>query len=114
MHTIPVARKVSLSALVALALLAGALFVATPKASASREQCTWGTVCAWSHLNFEGQFSWWWGSNTGCKAHEGNPNLRSFWNRTEWWDQIPGKGRSIAPWEILYVEPAVTGVICWP
>lgn len=110
MHTVSVARKACLSALVALAFIA-VMCVATPKASAGIGQCTQG-VCAWSHLNFEGQFSFW--TTSGCKSHGENPNLRSFYNRTEQWVQVPGKNKSIAPWEILYIEPAVTGVICIP
>jgi hypothetical protein len=53
MHTIPVARKVFLSALVALALLAGALLIAVPKASAD-SSCVANMICIWDRVNYEG------------------------------------------------------------
>ncbi len=53
MHIVPVARKIFLSALVALALFAGALFVAAPKASAD-SSCVANMVCIWDQINYGG------------------------------------------------------------
>jgi Peptidase inhibitor family I36 len=115
MHTVPVAQKVFLSALVALALLAGALFVAAPKASASKSQCSANTVCAWENSNFTGNFSQWAASDTGCHNHAGNPKIRSGWNRTGVNVRFGGAG-VLEPgkaFELLSGDP-ITGEICWP
>jgi hypothetical protein len=53
MHTVSVARKAFLSALVALALLAGALFVAAPQASAD-ESCIANQICIWDQIEYRG------------------------------------------------------------
>src|SRR6478672_4597364 len=109
MHTVPVARKVFLSALVALALVAGALFAATPKASASMGQCSANTVCAWSNEGWEGQFSWW-ALNSGCHFHEGNPRLRSIYNRTSRIIEVPGRSLFIVPGEAISANPGVNSI----
>jgi Peptidase inhibitor family I36 len=114
MHTIPVARKVALSALVAIALLAGAMFVATPKASAGLEQCSANTVCVWEGNDFDGNFSWWARSNTGCHNHEGNPNIRSAWNRTDYRVRLGGWGEIADDIAIGLGSGSITGQICWP
>ena len=114
MHTVPVARKVFLSTLAALALLAGAMFVATPKASAGLGQCSYNTVCAWSEEGWRGNFSWW-SLNSGCHNHEGNPRLRSVYNLTTRTIEIPGQGERILPGGTISLQPwmnAITGVIC--
>ena len=77
MHVVPVTRKALPSALVALALIVGALFIAAPQASASTSQCNEANrVCVWALSGWEGNFSWWWGG-TGCHNHAENSNLRS-------------------------------------
>ena len=83
MHTAPIEQKrnVFLGALVALALLAGALFASTPMASAKKSQCSLHTVCIWSGSNFTGTFSQWPESETGCHNHIFNPTFKSGWNR---------------------------------
>lgn len=53
MHAVPISRKVSLSALVALTLLASALFVSAPRASAD-ESCIANQVCIWDQINYGG------------------------------------------------------------
>jgi len=114
MHSFTVVPKVSLSALVALLLLMGAMFVATPKASAGLEQCSAGQVCIWQNSNFTGTFSWWSRADTGCHNHEGNPNIRSAWNRTDYWVRLGGRG-PVAPGNTLQeFSGAITGQICWP
>lgn len=107
-------RNVFLSALAALTLLAGALFVAAPKASAAKSQCSANTVCAWENSNFTGNFSQWSAGETGCHNHAGNPNIRSGWNRI---------GSNVRYGGVLILEPgfafekptgnAITGEICW-
>ena len=114
MHTVPVARKVFLSALVALTLLVGALFIATPKASASLEQCANGYVCVWELSNFSGAFSAWPASSTGCHSHINNPNIRSAWNRTGYYVRLGGWG-TIGPGSSIQLNSGwITGEICWP
>lgn len=116
MHTLSVDRKILLSVLIALALLVGALFAATPKASASLSQCSAGTVCVWENNNFTGNFSQWPASSEGCHSHEGNPQLRSGWNRTNLKVRWGGSGLPGAPgeeWQLLSGNP-ITGEICWP
>jgi Peptidase inhibitor family I36 len=82
MHIVPVARKVSLSALVALALLAGALFVATPKASANKEDCPSGDICLWSGPTFGTEpRAFFTSAETGCKPLN-NINPRSAFNNS--------------------------------
>ena len=114
MHAVPVVRKAFLSALVALAVLAGALLVTAPKASASITQCSANTACAWSNEEFEGQFSWW-PLNSGCHFHEGNPRLRSIFNRTSRIIEVPGRSLLIWPEKFITLKPeanAITGQIC--
>jgi hypothetical protein len=113
MHTVSTVRKGGvLGALVAPALLAAVLFVATPKASASISQCEpGGKVCAWSGGSATGNFSWW-AANTGCHNHAGNPNIRSMYNRTDHDIELPGRGFLGAGFSFGWAEPAITGLIC--
>jgi hypothetical protein len=112
MHIVPAARQGRfLGALVALALLAAVLFVATPKASASISQCeSAGRVCAWSGGEYTGTFSWW-AANTGCHNHEFNPSIRSMYNRTGHDINVAG-GTLGAGFAFGWAEPAITGAIC--
>jgi Peptidase inhibitor family I36 len=116
MHNASVVRRTFLSALAALTLLAGALFVAAPKASAAKSECPENAVCVWQNTNFTGIFSWWPASNTGCHNHSSNPNLRSGWNRTGVNVRFGGRG-TFGPntsFQIGGGEPPLTGEICWP
>lgn len=80
----------------------------------SLTQCSAGTVCAWSTNNFEGTFSWWAASDTGCHSHENNPKLRSGWNRTShfvWYGTLgvpAGEG-----WTLNAGANPITGQVCW-
>lgn len=114
MHTLPVARKMILSALVALALLAGALFVAAPKASASLSQCPYNSMCIWSNPAYEGQFSWWPASDTGCHDHANNPTIRSAFNRMNTYTARIGGWGNLAPLTGAFYPEPVFGKICWP
>ena len=114
MQIVPVVRKMSWGALIALALLVSAMLVATQKASASIGQCPEATViCVWSRTNYEGTFSWWSAADWGCHNHIENPNVRSVWNRTGLYVTLGERGTSF-PHERKPIEPAVTGLICWP
>lgn len=79
MHTVPVERRIFLGALVALALLAGALFASTPKASAEKSQCSLHTICIWEGSNFTGVFHHF-SEEPGCYNKERWP-FKSGWNR---------------------------------
>jgi len=113
MHTVLVARKALVGALVALAVLAGALFIAASKASASRSQCSENTVCVWEQPNYEGRFSWWPEENWGCHTHVTNTPIRSTWNRTFWGVRYGGFGVFGGGSAISNFGP-VYGEICWP
>jgi len=116
MHTALSAHKMFLRALVALALLGGTLFVAVPDAFASKSQCSENTVCVWENSNFTGKFSQWAASETGCHSHEGNPRIRSGWNRTGLKVRFGGRftlGPGLA-FELGSGENPITGEICWP
>jgi hypothetical protein len=114
MRSVP-PRELRLSALVAAAPLAGALFITTPKASAGLGQCPENAVCVWQFSDATGDFSWWPASDTGCHAHANNPNIRAAWNRTaNAWVNVGG-AQTIAP-NVVYSRenPPITGQICWP
>jgi hypothetical protein len=114
MQNVSLVRRTVLGALAALALLACALFVAAPKASASLSQCSAGTVCAWENSNFTGNFSQWSASETGCHNHAGNPKIRSGWNRTGVTVRYGGV-IELGP-GLAFEKPtgnAITGEICW-
>ena len=115
MHNALTARKISLSALAALALLAGALFVAAPKASAGAGQCSPTTMCVWQDIAFTGNFSWRYAEDRVCHDHLGNPEIRSAWNRTPYTVALGGK-TTLAPtvqWSSGAAWSYVTGWICW-
>lgn len=110
MYFAPVVRKLLLGAIVALTLLV----VATPMASADRNQCSSNTACAWSDSGYIGNFSWW-SPGSGCHDHAGNPNLRSVWNRTSNTITIPGRGINVGPGGSISLgagENSLTGQIC--
>jgi hypothetical protein len=121
MHDVLVMRTTSvrttlLGVLAALTLLAGALCVVPPKASASLSQCSSGHVCVWAARNYEGQFSSWPASNTGCHNHESNPEVRSIANWTGYKVEVVGRfileagfAVSLNSW-----EGPITSAICWP
>jgi hypothetical protein len=116
MYTASLAQRAFLGALAALTLLAGVLFVAAPKASASLSQCPENAVCVWQNWDLTGNFSWWPASSEGCHSHVGNENLRSGWNNTNLKVRWGGSGLAGKPGE-EWVDPngnPVTGEICWP
>jgi hypothetical protein len=112
MHTVSVARKLSLGALVALALVVGALFAAAPTASANTEQCSANTVCVWESRDFRGNFSWWYEWDRGCHEHGGNPQIRSWWNRTGH-EVTAGRAGNIGHNPGWIGEGYINGLICW-
>jgi hypothetical protein len=81
---------------------------------AAQSECPENAVCAWSGKEFNGTFSWWPASNTGCHSHAGNPNLRSFWNRTGYWVRLGGWGNLEPHQTLWFFEGSITGEICWP
>lgn len=113
MQYVSAAQRTTLSAVVALTLLVGVLFVATPKASASQSQCPANAVCVWEGRNFDGNFSWWPAWDTGCHSHVNNPELRSIWNRSGYW---VGFGSYAVQSGVATGLPSgyVSGLVCWP
>jgi peptidase inhibitor family I36 len=114
MRTATVTQKVSLSALVALMLLAGALLIATPKASASLSECPANSVCIWKNSNFTGPISIWSGEETGCHVHGANPEIRSGDNRSS--HKVQFGGQIELESGLAFEKPggnAITGQICW-
>jgi hypothetical protein len=112
MHSSLVARKIALSALVVLALFVGAMFIATSRSSASQSQCSDGTICIWEGRNFDGNFSWFSPGDTGCHPHPGNPQIRSWWNRT---GKEPTMGRvgNLGHFPGWLGEGYLDAPICW-
>jgi hypothetical protein len=86
-------------------------------ASVPQEQeCgAFGLMCAWAGSEWNGQFSWWNNSDTGCHAHAANPKLRSFWNSTPYTVRLGGWG-NLGPGLGLQMRAGdfVVGEICWP
>ncbi len=112
MHSSLAARKVSLSALVTLTLLVGAMFIA-PKAPASQSQCSNGTICIWEGRNFDGNFSWFYPWDTGCHPHPGNPQIRSWWNRNTGKDVTLGRVGHLGGFPGYIGEGYLDAPICW-
>lgn len=80
----------------------------------SQSECPENAMCAWEGREFNGNFSWWPASSTGCHSHSGNSNLRSFWNRTGYWVRLGGWGE-LEPHQTLWlVSGSITGELCWP
>lgn len=112
-HNASVARNTLLTVLAVLTLLAGALFLAAPKASASMGQCPSNSVCIWSGANFTGNFSHWAETNNGCKSHVENPKFKSGWNNTNLKVKF-GTFGSTPPGESFWTNGlAWEGEICW-
>ena len=79
-------------------------------------QCPANAVCAWSQNNYEGNFSWWPASDTGCHNHASNPYIRSGFNNTGYWVRYGG-GPTMPPYTgfgLKAGENSITGLICWP
>ena len=84
----------------------------------SKSQCPAGYMCVWSGRNWEGNFSAWPESNTGCHSHSENSSIRSWWNRTGYTVRLGGWGTSGPHSEpetfVLESTNPITGEICWP
>jgi hypothetical protein len=115
MHTVSVSRRTLLSALAALALLAGVLLADTPKASAAMSDCPANSVCAWVANDYTGAWSAWAASDTGCHGHADKPDLRSFYNNTSNKTvQLGGAGNLLPGWAVTNPSGGpVTGDLCW-
>jgi hypothetical protein len=110
MHTVPVARKVSLSALVALVLLAGALFVAVPKASANRSDCPSNYVCFWAGQTYGSEpRAFFHASDTGYKPLN-NINPGSIFNNTS--NRIVSLDQW--PYSVLWPQESVPNLGAYP
>lgn len=86
--------------------------LSSPKALS---QCPANAVCAWSQADFQGNFSFWSASDTGCKNHANNPNIRSGFNRTGFNVRFGG-GPTLSPgtgFSLIQGNPII-GLICWP
>jgi hypothetical protein len=112
MHTVPLARKGFLSALVALAVPAGALFVATPQAHAGFETCAPTKVCAYSGHEGTGLQVVIPGESSGCHNHA-EITVLSIKNHTGNHDvYIPERGIVLTPGQIHNAGTAIAGEIC--
>lgn len=109
-------RTIFLSALAALTLFAGALFLAAPKASASLSQCPENSVCVWAARSFEGKFWSWSASETGCHNHEGISEIRSIFNKTGYNVEVVGRFilHSGVGVSLNSGEGPIESAICWP
>jgi hypothetical protein len=69
------------SALIAVAVVTGALLALAPKASAVKSDCPFGYVCLWSGPTYGGSAAFFQGSELGVKSLA-NIDPRSAWNHT--------------------------------
>lgn len=78
--------------------------------------CPANAMCVWQSRNYDGNFSWWPESNTGCHPHPGNPEIRSGWNRTAYRVRLGGAGYVQAghPFFVPEGQGPIYGEICWP
>lgn len=104
------ARSAYRAVLVAIVVLAGALLIFAPTASANREDCPAGRICLWSGPTFGETRAFFEASETGCRPLN-NIDPRSGWNRTSHTAEFPlsrtigpgGEFSNIFPW---------TGEVC--
>jgi hypothetical protein len=114
MHDISVVRRTALCALAALTLFAGTLFVAAPRASAALGDCPANSMCAWVANDYDGAFSAWSASDTGCHDHTDKPDLRSFYNNTSNKTlQLVGWGVTFSPGWGGTNAGDYAGALCW-
>lgn len=106
MNVYRVGRGVLLSALVAFALLAGMLLMAAPKASAALGDCPVGKICLWSGSVFDGQASFFDGSDQGFKTLA-NIDPQSAYNHTGNHIAVFG-GVGLLPGEVRQFSPPWT------
>src|SRR3982751_1774023 len=101
MHGVSLSRTVVASALAALAVLVGVLFIDAQKASAAMSDCPANSVCAWVANGYTGDWSVWAASATGRHAHSDKPELRSFYNNTSNKTvQLGGAGDLLPGWAV--------------
>lgn len=127
----PVALLATLGALAAFAPIAGAEQVSTVSSGSisaavesgpatpsfleaspmSSGQCEANEFCIWQANDYEGNFSWLSGHDTGCHSHADNPEIRSAWNRTGYGVEIADYG-VIPSGGKLNRNGVYTGLIC--
>lgn len=114
MHTVPAsARRALLGALAALLVLAGALLVAAPKASAAYSDCAQGKVCIYQFAHGIGAIRVWDGNDTGCKTHEGLDPLSVYNHTSSRYVSFPGRQVTLVPGQIWDdTIRKVTGIFC--
>ncbi len=104
-------RNLFLSALVVIIMLASALALAAPKASAVTNDCPAGKICLWAGQTFGGQQSFWNASETGCHALA-SIDPQSVRNNTgSGYATFPGWGM-VAPGVELQRGNPYTGELC--
>jgi hypothetical protein len=100
--------------LICAMVVVGVLAFSASGASASWSQCPENAGCVWSGYNGEGQISWWYPELNACHAHNNNPQIRSWWNRTDYYMHM---GIGIAqPHSSASLNPAYnpfTGEVCF-
>ena len=82
----------------------------------AKTECMSAEVCVWSGSEFNGTFSEWGESETGCHSHTNNPELRSGWNRTSINVEVGGTGITLSSNQTFQITSGspVTGQICFP
>ncbi len=74
-------RNLFLTTMVAFVVMASALLVLAPAASANREDCPAGRICLWAGPTFGGDRAFFEGSDVGCHSLA-NIDPQSGWNHT--------------------------------
>lgn len=113
MHDVPAVRKLFMSVLAAAALLAGALSMTAPTASAALSDCPRNAVCIWSGTLGGGQMSWFGEGDTGCHPHPNNTPIWSAYNRTRWDVRLGDKGFVHEGQYVPETAGGVYGEICF-
>jgi hypothetical protein len=77
-------------------------------------QCPANAVCAWEARAFEGNFSWFAASETGCHPHPGLPEMRSGYNNTHHTVFYgPEEIKEGVAWNLEVGKNPIVGQICW-
>lgn len=108
-------RSIFLGALIALVVLASALWAVAPKASAGlleKSDCPAGFICVWEGPTFGGNRAFFSGSETGCHSLA-NIDPKSAYNHTGNHTAILVGLTSIGPGgTVSDITPAFTGELC--
>lgn len=101
----------------AATLVAGAIMMGAPEASAAAGDCPSGATCAWTGVNFTGSMGPVWGNNTNDKQYATWANVESVGNNgtqcEDWVFQNENYGGASFGIQIGYVSSNLSGTWAW-